>query len=138
MILIHSILLIEDNETDNYISRKLLEKNRISDEVTVTTSAMDALYYLDELQRKSQYFPEVILLDLNMPGMDGFTFLQNFSHYPRKLTDKCCIYILSSSSDPKDIHKAKRNRFVKEYFVKPLSNDKIEKISNTCFPMHDH
>jgi len=138
MILIHNILLIDDNETDNYIAKKLLEKNRISDEVSVRTSAMDGLYYLDELQRTSKYFPEVILLDLNMPGMDGFAFLNAFSHYPRKLINKCSIYVLSSSSDPKDIHKAKRSRFVKEYFVKPLTSDKITAIEKTYFPEVEH
>jgi CheY-like chemotaxis protein len=138
MILIHNILVIDDSEMDNYIAKQLLEKKRIADDITVATSAQDGLHYLDELQRTSKYFPEVILLDLSMPAMDGFEFMNIFSQYPRKLIDKCCIYVLSSSANPKDIRKAKRNRFVKDYFVKPLTSDKIETISKTCFTITDH
>jgi CheY-like chemotaxis protein len=138
MILLHNILIIDDSDMDNYISRQLLERGRIADEITTKTSAMDALQYLDELQRTSKYFPEVILLDINMPGMDGFEFLKAFAHYPRNRVDKCCIIILSSSSDPKDIHKAKRSRFVKNYFIKPLTSDKIETISKAYFDLIAH
>jgi CheY-like chemotaxis protein len=138
MVLIHNILIIDDNEMDNYISERLLKKHRIADEVTVRTSALDGLHYLDELQRTAKYFPEVILLDVNMPAMDGFEFLETFSHYPRKLINKSCVIVLSSSSDPKDIHKAKRSRFVKDYFIKPLTTEKIETISKLCLSVHDH
>lgn len=137
MILLHNILVIDDNEMDNYITKRFLEKHRIADEVTVKTSAMEGLQYLDELQRSAKYFPEVILIDVNMPAMNGFEFLEHFNHYPRRLNGKCCVFVLSSSPDPKDIHKAKRMRFVKDYFVKPLTSDKIEMISKACLSIHD-
>src|SRR5689334_7531278 len=108
--MIQNVLLIDDSDMDNFIAKQLLERNHLTENITIKKSAGEALTYLDVLQNTSQGFPEVILLDINMPVMDGFDFLSRFSKYPRQLIDKCCIIVLSSSADPKDMHKAKRFR----------------------------
>jgi CheY-like chemotaxis protein len=130
--MIRNILLIDDNEIDNFITEKLLRNHHTAENITVTTSADDAINYLDELEKYHMAFPEIIFLDLNMPLMDGFSFLELFRTYPRDLIDRTCILILSSSSDPKDMHRAKRYRHVKGYFVKPLPTNKLKWIEN-CY-----
>src|SRR3569832_2426642 len=117
--MLQNLLLIDDNEMDNYIAKQLLEKSHLTEKITIRKSGDEALEYLDELQNTSHAFPEVILLDINMPVINDFEFLNRFSSYSRKLTDKCCVKKQSTTTDPKDIHKAKRFRLVKDYFVKP-------------------
>ena len=126
--MIQNLLLIDDNDMDNFIAKLLLEKKHITENITVKKSAGEALTYLDELQNSSQGFPEVILLDINMPVMNGFEFLDRFSQYPGKVTEKCCVIILSSSSDPKDIKRAKDFRYVQDYFVKPITTETVKRI----------
>jgi CheY-like chemotaxis protein len=126
--MVHNILLIDDSDVDNFISKRLLTQRDISEDITTVYSAQDALNYLDELQKNFQSFPEIILLDLNMPGMDGFEFMELFSSYPFDIIKSVRIFILSSSSNPKDIHKAKRIRYVKDYFIKPFTPNMVNKI----------
>src|SRR2546425_6845461 len=113
--MIQNILVIDDNEMDNFIVQRLLEKNNIAEHITTKFSAKDALHYLDELKKNLLPFPEIILLDINMPVMNGFEFVERFVHYPREIIKRCCIIILSSSGDSKDIQKAKRLPYVKDY-----------------------
>jgi len=127
--MIHHILLVDDNEMDNFIAEHLLTKEHIGEKITIKTSAKAALDYLDELHVNGQPFPEIILLDLNMPLMSGFEFLTYFSLYSKEAVKDCGVFILSSSPDTKDIHKAKRFRYVKEYFIKPLTSDKMNQIA---------
>jgi CheY-like chemotaxis protein len=127
--MVHNILLIDDSDVDNFISKRLLTQRDISEDITTVYSAQDALNYLDELQKNFQPFPEIILLDLNMPGMDGFEFMELFSSYPFDIIKSVRIFILSSSSNPKDIHKTKRIRYVKDYFIKPFTPDMANKIA---------
>jgi CheY-like chemotaxis protein len=130
--MIRNVLLIDDNEIDNFITERFIRTHHITESITVMTSANAAIDYLDELEKYQMPFPEIIFLDLNMPLMDGFSFLELFRTYPRNLIDRTCILILTSSSDPKDMHKARRYRHVKGYFVKPMPTDKLRWIVN-CY-----
>jgi CheY-like chemotaxis protein len=130
--MIKTILLIEDNEIDAFITERVLSRKKIAASIVVKSNGHEGIDYLDELEKRHLPFPEIIFLDLNMPHMDGFAFLELFRTYTRDLIDKTCIVILSSSSDPKDMHRAKRYRNVKEYLVKPLTNDRVERIEK-CY-----
>lgn len=120
--MIRHILLIDDNEIDNYITKQLLTKNKVAESITTMQSAIDALNYLNVLLERSESFPEVIFLDISMPEMDGFGFLGQFDSYPAPTKAPCSIIMLSSSQNPDDIQKAKNNPYVSKYFQKPLTN----------------
>jgi CheY-like chemotaxis protein len=120
--MIRHILLIDDNEIDNYITKQLLTKHRVAESITTKQSAMDALEYLNSLMVQSQSFPEVIFLDISMPEMDGFGFLNVYDSYPELIKTGCSIIMLSSSQNPDDINKAKNNPYVRKYIQKPLTN----------------
>lgn len=125
------VLLIDDNEIDNFINERILTTTNFAHEVTVENSAISALDYIIEVIQDSNQMPDIIFLDLNMPLMDGFGFLEEFEKiYNPKTFDssKCKIIILSSSISPIDFDKASTNPFVFKYLTKPLSEKLLQTI----------
>jgi CheY-like chemotaxis protein len=102
----NSILLVDDNELDNFINEKILEANQFSKKNYICTSAKSAIEFLNNIlemgEGYTEAYPEVIFVDLNMPLMDGFQFIDYFmKNLSKKLKDPK-IVILTSSVFPKD------------------------------------
>ncbi len=114
------ILIIDDNDVDNYISESLIIKSEIADKVTVVNSATDALLFLEGYAKEFNKFPKTIFLDLSMPIMDGFDFLDEFKIFSEDLRFDCNIYLLTSSNNMADKEKAEKYGFVKGFLIKPL------------------
>lgn len=114
--------MIDDNELDLLISRKLISKQDKSLAFTEFSSATAAINFLKE-QGKVDF--DIILLDLNMPEMNGWEFLDE---YQKLDTPKASVYILTSSLDTRDKLKSKDYDVVKGYFDKPLKNHYIAEI----------
>ena len=114
-----TIFLIDDSEPDQYLWKYIIQE--LDDRIQVL-QAYDGQEALD-LLLDTQIKPDVILLDLNMPGMDGFEFLENYSD--KFQNDHSTIIIFSSSEQPKDQEKAAEFAFVKSYFIKPITKEKI-------------
>ncbi len=114
-------LLIDDNEVDNYISQHIILKSKMSEKVTVKSSALEALEYLHTLKSNPEESPDLIFLDIRMPEMDGFGFLDEFNKFPDAIKNHCIIYMLTSSNDSNDITKSLQYPIVKKYLNKPLS-----------------
>jgi CheY-like chemotaxis protein len=116
------VLMIDDNELDLLISRKLISKQDPSLQFTEFSSASEALKSLRE-QQKADY--DIILLDLNMPEMNGWEFLDE---YQQLEIPKSHVYILTSSLDTRDKMKSREYEVVKGYFDKPLKHHYIAEI----------
>ncbi|MBX7241694.1 MAG: response regulator [Bacteroidia bacterium] len=116
-----SVMLVDDNEIDNIINEKIIESNKFSEEILVFQSGQEALDFLKANEQKPDLLPEIIFLDINMPIMDGFQFLEVFEKYGDQLKNKCRIIMLSSSISPKDIDRAASSIYVKKYLNKPLT-----------------
>jgi CheY-like chemotaxis protein len=117
------VLLIDDNDIDNFINERMITTTNFSQTVIVKASAEDALEYLRKLGDDTNQLPQVIFLDLNMPVVDGFGFLASYEALPDALKKFCKIVVLSSSISPEDINRASTNPYVLKYINKPL-NDK--------------
>jgi response regulator RpfG family c-di-GMP phosphodiesterase len=121
------VLLIDDNEIDNFINERMITSSLFALEVIVKNSADLALDYLNKLTVQEDY-PEIIFLDLNMPIKNGFAFLAEFENLSQELKSFCKIVVLSSSISPDDINKASTNAHVFKYVNKPLSEKYLEAI----------
>ncbi len=115
------VLLIDDNQIDNIINKKILENQNFADQILTFQSAKDALEYLKNHSTNSDLFPDFILLDIRMPEMDGFEFLNEFEVLESEFKKSCHIYILSSSLDPIDQRKVAENKYVIKFIGKPLT-----------------
>lgn len=113
-----NFFLIDDSAFDLFIYEKLLIKSGITDSVKTFNSARDALKYLLD---QEQDFPEtIILLDLQMPDMNGFEFIDEFDGLPESLKSKIKIFMLSSTIDTRDIDKARESTYILDLLPKPL------------------
>ena len=126
-----TVLLIEDNSADAFLTQEILKDSMVPNVVHVAKDGVKALgHMLGKDGESGMHMPDLILLDLNLPIMDGFGFLVERKKY-RRLKD-IPVFILSASSADVDIEKA-RNLGVRGYFVKPLDLDEFEKELGQAF-----
>lgn len=123
------VMLVDDNEIDNIINEKIMESNSFSEIVLVYQTGQEALDYLILNQNDETLLPEIIFLDINMPIMDGFQFLEEFEKLNQTVKGKCKIIMLSSSISPKDIDRAASSVYVKRYLNKPLKDRYLNAIT---------
>lgn len=125
---IELLALVDDDDTFVFITKKIIEKTDFVKEIKVFGNGLAALNYIKENINSEYKLPDVILLDLTMPIMDGWEFLDEFTHLETQKTNKIIIYICSSSISPHDIIKAEKISFVSDFIIKPLTKDKFSEI----------
>jgi len=125
----YAVMLIDDNEIDNLINQKMIEAACIAEHIYTHTGARSAIEFLRNLEKLDKetknVMPEVIFLDIDMPLMDGFQFLDEFDKLSETTKNKCKVVMLTSSINPQDVNKSKRYSYVKKYINKPLSQDNL-------------
>jgi CheY-like chemotaxis protein len=116
-------LLIDDNYIDNFVTRKILEGSNFAETITIVRSATEAI----NLLRDGIIKPDVIFLDVRMPQMGGFEFLDE---YDKIKIDKSAIkvFMLSSSLDPLDMRKSTDNKYITQFIHKPLTQKALEEL----------
>lgn len=122
------VMLVDDNDTDNFISKRIIEITKFSKRVEVKSSGKSALDYLKENQNNIAELPNIIFLDINMPIVDGFVFLYEFEKFNELVKNKCKVIILSSSDNKRDIDKIVNNNHVIKFITKPLTEIALEEI----------
>ena len=130
---IETVMLVDDNDTDNFISKRIIEITKFSDNVIVKNSGKSALDYLLENQESPALIPDIIFLDINMPIVDGFVFLYEYEKFGNEIKDKCRVIILSSSDNKRDIDKIINNDFVIKFVTKPLTENTLHEIQEMNF-----
>ena len=123
------VLLIDDNDIDNLINSRIMTSHNFAAVVDIKTTTESALDLLRAMTEESDNLPSLIFLDLNMPVLDGFTFLKEFSKMNEAVKENCKVVVLSSSISPEDINRASTNPFVIKYINKPLSEMYLEAIA---------
>ena len=127
---INCVLLVDDNETTSFINRLLLERLNISDQLLMAQDGRTALNLLQERLATGEVLPDLILLDIKMPGMDGFEFYATFKEKPEYAS--CLTVMLTTSQNARDLEQAKALG-IPYFLTKPLTPQKIADILQLHF-----
>lgn len=119
--------IIDDDKLSIKLMSMLISKNKFCEEIISFSNSQAALNELTKNCNDSARLPDVILLDLNMPLLDGWQFLDEFVQLPIK--KEISIFIVTSSIDPSDIDMVKKYAIVKNYIMKPITAQKLEEAS---------
>lgn len=118
-----SVMVIDDNLIDLYIASRMITKNNFGKKVLQYSSAIEALKYLQENQKNIPQLPEVIFLDIYMPGMSGFEFMTEYDKLSNPLKNLCRVFIISSSLDEQDLNCANNNENIVAMKEKPITKE---------------
>ncbi|MFC6999500.1 response regulator [Rufibacter roseus] len=123
------ISLIDDDQVYQFLTRKMIEDSGFVETILQFTDGEDAIAYLAENQQNAEKLPDLILLDLEMPFMDGWQFLDQYIKigFAKEIT----IYIASSSTSLSDQEKSQQISEVKGYIVKPVTKEQFVEVVNS-------
>ncbi|WP_291906185.1 response regulator [Chitinophaga sp. CB10] len=129
MNLIDMIFIVDDDPIHQQIAKIMIERQGISSNIRVFSDAQEVLDYFRENTKEAAALPDLILLDLNMPVMDGWEFLDEYAGFQAELPKSIKIFVLTSSIDEKDKERVRSYSFVSGYLTKPLSKEIISHLS---------
>ncbi|MCG2418831.1 response regulator [Aequorivita sp. F47161] len=125
---IQNICIIDDDSIYQYAVTATIKAYKLADQVLVFSDGEEALDFIRDNIDSSENLPDVILLDLNMPVMDGFQFMDEYKLIKPKVGKKISVYMVSSSVDPQDVEKAKQISEISDYIIKPIKPKELASI----------
>lgn len=122
--------IIDDDNMYVRLVKRIIKAKHLCKNVLVFENGKEALVYFEAILQNLEegQIPEIIFLDLNMPMMDGWEFMEKFTNVKNKFNKVITLYIVSSSINPVDINKAKSMNGVKDYLIKPVTIKDLESI----------
>ena len=127
------IMLVDDDQNDNFFHEREIKKINPAITVIEKTTGLDGLEYLESNKENKEVMPDLIFLDINMPILDGWDFLEKYKQLDKELQDLVVIIMLSTSGYPEDIERAMSYSCVSDYIIKPLTKEKLENITKRYF-----
>lgn len=125
---LNRIMLVDDNPNDNFFHHRVIKKADLDINIIIKDTGRAAIDYLLSKDIPNNPTPDLIFLDINMPSMNGWEFLEEFNMMDKKIQEKAVIVMLTNSENPIEIKKAKEYTFVYDYLTKPLTHEMVEKI----------
>lgn len=127
------VMLVDDDADDNFFHEREIKKVNVENIVIAENSAMKGLEYLRAMKSNKDPYPDLIFLDINMPRMNGWEFLQEYNRLDKELQSRAIIIMLTTSENPNDKLRAKTWDFVRDYISKPLTREIMREIIATHF-----
>ena len=128
-----SILLIDDEDINLFILQNLLRLSRIKAEITFFNTSKKGIDYLQGLSEKGEKFPDLILLDIEMPVMNGWDFLEMYKQFDKNVTYDTKVIIFTTSIVEQDMAKAKSYEEVEDFVNKPMTIEMLKNIEQEHF-----
>lgn len=133
MVDVNSIMLVDDDDISNFVTMDVIKETDLVKDVFVAMNGRDALDLMKEkCGNGSETKPLLVFLDINMPVMDGFEFLEAFEKFPEEEKEDIYIVMLTSSEDEDDVQRAKLHT-INGYIPKPLTKEKLQEVMSKLF-----
>lgn len=129
-------MLIDDNPHDNFFHSRVIEGCNAANTIIVKEMAEDALHYLKSLEHNPGTKPDIIFLDINMPGMNGWEFLDEYKKLDKSLQSDMLVMMLTTSNNPQDDELAQKHGITMGFRTKPLTEEMLEKVLLKCVGNH--
>lgn len=120
------VAIIDDDEIFQFTTKIKFEKLGLVEDVMIFNDGEEAMQFIQSGNKEDM--PEILLLDINMPIVDGWDFLELFEKVPKEKKQMMEILMLSSSINPDDVKRAEANAYVVDYITKPVSDADVKKI----------
>ncbi|WP_439881149.1 response regulator [Pontibacter sp. MBLB2868] len=132
---LNTILLIDDDETTNYLNHRLLTRMEVAPDIRVVTNGEEALNYLNKAFAGEPEYPrpDLIFVDIKMSVMDGFEFLEEYQQLDQQDKDKVVMLMLTSSASFYDLEKLKQFPDVRQHYSKPLTEGDVRDVMREYF-----
>lgn len=127
------VLLIDDSEADNFLHQRILRRLQFARRIEVRYSAEEALAYLSSHVEGAYPRPDLILLDINMPGMNGWDFVDAYAQLPPEQQGNALMIMLSTSLNPEDRIWVSENPLISGFLAKPLTTANLQEILERYF-----
>ncbi|MAP81151.1 MAG: response regulator [Aequorivita sp.] len=125
---VQNICIIDDDSIYQYAITATIKAYKLAENVLVFSDGEEALDFIKENAGACENLPDIILLDINMPVMDGFQFMDEYKLIKPKVGKKILVYMVSSSVDPHDVEKAKQISEISDYIIKPIRPKELASI----------
>lgn len=122
------VFIIDDDDIYQFLTKRELEVSERVEKIKVFSDGKKAISYLSEHCHETNLLPDIIFLDLNMPIMSGWTFIERFRELNIEDKSSIKIYMVSSSFDKRDIEKSKEYEEISDYLIKPVTRSQISNI----------
>ena len=127
------VLVIDDDDASNFFTRMTLEESGYARDIMIVQSGKEGLEYLKATEGHSKVQPDLIFLDINMPGMDGWEFIEEYKKFDKELKGKIIVVMLTTSDNPDHKMLAKAHKEVADFRTKPLTRVMLEDIMSKYF-----
>jgi len=127
------ILLVDDNEHDNYFHERAIKQLNRKTVIVKKRTGKEGLTYLQSQNDNFDPHPDLIFLDINMPGMNGWEFLHEYNKLERRQQGHAIIIMLTTSDNAEDITRATKWNFVSDFITKPLTREKMASVGKKYF-----
>lgn len=122
------VCIVDDDEIYQFTVTKTIKNHNLAKKILVFSDGELAIQFLMDNIGNNENVPDVIFLDINMPIMDGWQFLEEYVHIKPRIGKKVTIYMVSSSVDPVDLERANKIGELSDYIIKPVTPDNLKDI----------